>query len=410
LVGGYDGPVGQRGGLGYDKAGVEVKALAIARSNITRMFRDRSAIFFVFIFPLALVLLIGLQFGGSFAPRLGVLVESPGSQSQRFVDQLIDEQRLEVVVFEDEPALVAAVEQGSLAAAVVVPDGYDAALESGNPVEVGFVARPDGSGAVLETVVAEALTSSTLEVAAVRFIVDQGLAEFDSAEQLVGQVAPELPQITVTTRTVGESLFPATLGRFDLGASSQLILFMFVTALSGAAVLIQTRQLGLSRRMLATPTEVRTIVLGEGLGRFGVVLVQGLYIMIASLLAFRVDWGDPIGAAAILVTFSAVGAAAAMLMGSVFSNAEQAGGVGVMVGLGLAALGGCMLPLELFSPTLQTIAHITPHAWAIDAFAELVQRRGNLFDILPELGVLAAYAVVLGLVATWRLRAVITKV
>ena len=389
---------------------MEVKALAIARSNIIRLLRDRSSIFFVFIFPLALVLLIGLQFGGSFAPRLGVLVESQGPQSLRFVDRLIDEQRLEVVVFEDEPALVAAVEQGSLAAAVVVPDGYDAALESGNPVEVGFVARPDGSGAVLETVVAEALTSSTLEVTAARFVVDQGLAEFDAAEQLVGQVAATLPQITVTTRTVGESLFPATLGRFDLGASSQLILFMFVTALSGAAVLIQTRQLGLSRRMLATPTEVRTIVLGEGLGRFGVVFVQGLYIMIASLLAFRVDWGDPLGAAAILVTFSAVGAAAAMLMGSVFSNAEQAGGVGVMVGLGLAALGGCMLPLELFSPTLQTIAHITPHAWAIDAFAELVQRRGNLFDILPELGVLAAYAVVLGLVATWRLRAVITRV
>lgn len=389
---------------------MEVKAIAIARSNITRLFRDRSSIFFVFIFPLALVLLIGLQFGGSFAPRLGILIESPGDQAQRLVDHLIEEQRLEVVLFEEEAALVAAVEQGSLAAAVVVPDGYDAALENGTPVEVGFVARPDGSGAILETVVAEALTSSTLEVAAARFVVDQGLGGFAEVEQLVGQIAPELPEITVTTRTVGESLFPTTLGRFDLGASSQLILFMFVTALSGAAVLIQTRQLGLSRRMLATPTEVRTIVLGEGLGRFGVVLVQGLYIMIASLLAFRVDWGDPIGAAAILVTFSAVGAAAAMLMGSVFSNAEQAGGVGVMVGLGLAALGGCMLPLELFSPTLQTIAHITPHAWAIDAFAELVQRRGGLFDILPELGVLVAYAVVLGLIATWRLRAVITRV
>lgn len=396
--------------MGHVKAGVEVKAIAIARSNITRLFRDRSSIFFVFIFPLALVLLIGLQFGGSFAPRLGILIESPGDQAQRLVDHLIEEQRLEVVLFEEEAALVAAVEQGSLAAAVVVPDGYDAALENGTPVEVGFVARPDGSGAILETVVAEALTSSTLEVAAARFVVDQGLGGFAEVEQLVGQIAPELPEITVTTRTVGESLFPTTLGRFDLGASSQLILFMFVTALSGAAVLIQTRQLGLSRRMLATPTEVRTIVLGEGLGRFGVVLVQGLYIMIASLLAFRVDWGDPIGAAAILVTFSAVGAAAAMLMGSVFSNAEQAGGVGVMVGLGLAALGGCMLPLELFSPTLQTIAHITPHAWAIDAFAELVQRRGGLFDILPELGVLVAYAVVLGLIATWRLRAVITRV
>lgn len=387
-----------------------MKAFAIARNNVTRLLRDRSSIFFVFIFPLALVLLIGLQFGGSFTPKLGVLVESPGGQAQGFVDRLVEEQRLDVVVFEDEVALIEAVERGSVAAAVVVPDGYDAALENGTTVEVGFVARPDGSGAILQTVVGEALTSSTLEVVAARFVVDQGLAGFDEAKQLVGQIAPELPGIEVTTRTVGQSLFPATLGRFDLGASSQLILFMFVTALSGAAVLIQTRQLGLSRRMLGTPTKVGTIVLGEGLGRFGVVLVQGLYIMIASLLAFRVDWGNPIGAVAILVTFSAVGAAAAMLMGSVFSNAEQAGGVGVMLGLGLAALGGCMLPLELFSPTLQNIAHITPHAWAIDAFAELVQRRGGLFDILPELGVLVAYAVVLGLIAIWRLRAVITRV
>lgn len=387
-----------------------MKAFAIARNNVTRLLRDRSSIFFVFIFPLALVLLIGLQFGGSFTPKLGVLVESPGEQAQGFVDRLVEEQRLDVVVFEDEVALIEAVERGSVAAAVVVPDGYDAALENGTTVEVGFVARPDGSGAILQTVVGEALTSSTLEVVAARFVVDQGLAGFDEAKQLVGQIAPELPGIEVTTRTVGQSLFPATLGRFDLGASSQLILFMFVTALSGAAVLIQTRQLGLSRRMLGTPTKVGTIVLGEGLGRFGVVLVQGLYIMIASLLAFRVDWGNPIGAVAILVTFSAVGAAAAMLMGSVFSNAEQAGGVGVMLGLGLAALGGCMLPLELFSPTLQNIAHITPHAWAIDAFAELVQRRGGLFDILPELGVLVAYAVVLGLIAIWRLRAVITRV
>ncbi|MEX0699797.1 MAG: hypothetical protein WD354_08695, partial [Acidimicrobiia bacterium] len=45
-----------------------MKAFAIARNNVTRLLRDRSSIFFVFIFPLALVLLIGLQFGGSFTP------------------------------------------------------------------------------------------------------------------------------------------------------------------------------------------------------------------------------------------------------------------------------------------------------------------------------------------------------
>jgi ABC-2 type transport system permease protein len=68
-----------------------------------------------------------------------------------------------------------------------------------------------------------------------------------------------------------------------------------------------------------------------------------------------------------------------------------------------------MLPLELFSPTMQRIAHITPHAWALDGFAELVRRGGGVVDILPELGVLAAYAVVLFALASWRLRVAITR-
>jgi ABC-2 type transport system permease protein len=100
----------------------------------------------------------------------------------------------------------------------------------------------------------------------------------------------EVAAITITE--VGEALFPAGLGPFDLGASSQLVLFMFITALSGAAVLIQTRVLGLSRRMLSTPTSVRTIIGGEAAGRFVVVAVQGLYIMAGALLIFGVDWGD----------------------------------------------------------------------------------------------------------------------
>jgi ABC-2 type transport system permease protein len=58
---------------------------------------------------------------------------------------------------------------------------------------------------------------------------------------------------------------------------------------------------------------------------------------------------------------------------------------------------------------MQRIAHITPHAWALDGFAELVRRGGGVVDILPELGVLAAYAVVLFALASWRLRVAITR-
>jgi ABC-2 type transport system permease protein len=285
----------------------------------------------------------------------------------------------------------------------------DQDAETGQPVEIDFVVRPDGFGPQLRSVIGAAIAEVMKPVGAARFASLETGAGFDETLESARVMASGDPGITVEVSMPGEALFPDSLGRFDLGASQQLVLFVFITALSGSAALILTRQLGVSRRMLSTPTPVGSILAGESLGRFGVALVQGVYIMAATLLAFGVNWGDPLGALLILVAFSAVGAGAAVLMGSVFSNDQQAGGVAVVVSLGLAALGGAMVPIEVFSPTLQRVAHLTPHAWAIDAFAELVRRDGTVIDILPELGVLALYAVILLTLAAWRLRVVITR-
>jgi ABC-2 type transport system permease protein len=97
-----------------------------------------------------------------------------------------------------------------------------------------------------------------------------------------------------------------------------------------------------------------------------------------------------------------------MLMGAVFRTEQQAGGFGIMLGLVLAALGGSMMPIELFSDTMQTVAKFTPHAWANEGFAELVRRDGGLLDIAPQLGVLAGFAVGLFAVGAWLLRRTLT--
>jgi ABC-2 type transport system permease protein len=93
----------------------------------------------------------------------------------------------------------------------------------------------------------------------------------------------------------------------------------------------------------------------------------------------------------------------------VFSNDQQAGGISVVLGLGLAALGGSMVPVEFFSPTMRSLSTVTPHYWANDAFAELVRRDGGVADILPQVGVLVGFAVVLMALATWRLQRVLTR-
>ncbi len=88
--------------------------------------------------------------------------------------------------------------------------------------------------------------------------------------------------------------------------------------------------------------------------------------------------------------FSLGAAGTGMLMGSVFKNDQQAGGMGVMLGIGLAALGGCMVPLfvfEMFSPTLYQVAHITPHAWGVKAFEEIILYDGGIADIQTHLAV-----------------------
>jgi ABC-2 type transport system permease protein len=246
-------------------------------------------------------------------------------------------------------------------------------------------------------------------IGAAQFASEKTGAGFDESLDVALASEDAAPGMTVDTTALGESVFPTNLGRFDLGAAQQLVLFTFLTALAGSAALILSRRLGVSRRMLSTPTSTGSIILGESAGRWSVAMVQGLYIVLATLLIFQVDWGDPFGAFLILVTFSAVGAGAGMLMGATLSNDQQAVGVGIVVSLSLAALGGCMLPIELFSDTMARVAHLTPHAWALDAFAELVRNGGTVVDILPELAVLTAYATVLLVLAAWRLRITLTR-
>jgi ABC-2 type transport system permease protein len=384
-----------------------MKELAIGWVNIKRMLRERSNIFFVFIFPIALILLIGVQFGGGFEPVIGVSRADDGELAAEMAAEI--ESGSTVEEFDSADALTTAVERGFVQVGVLLGEGMDELAAAGSAVEVGLISRPDGSGAQLQSVVLAAVSEVMAPIGAAQFASAETGQPFDDSLAVATALAGQSNEIAVEVSTVGEAIFPATLGQFDLGASSQLVLFTFLTALAGSYALILTRQLGISKRMLSTPTPIRSIVVGESLGRFGTAIVQGIYIMVATLVIFQVNWGDPLAAILLLVALSAVGAGAGMLMGATFSNDQQASGIGVMAALGLAALGGAMFPLELFSPTMQRIAHITPHAWALDGFAELVRRDGTTVDILPELGVLTVYAVVLLSLASWRLRIAITR-
>ncbi|MFI5623652.1 ABC transporter permease [Nocardioides sp. NPDC051685] len=379
-------------------------AFTIAWTNVRRSLRDRTSAFFFVLFPLLMITVLGIAFGGTYEPRLGVVEPATGALADNLVAAFEDAEGIEVIRLDDRAAAVSAVEGGDVEAAVVIPETYDARLTSGDETALQYLSRSDRSAQQIGMIVRAVVDDQAARYRVARTLQHELGGDFRANLDRGDAFADRVADVGVSTTTVGAAPFPEDFGRFDLGASSQLLLFTFVTSMTTAASLIETRRLGVSRRMLATPTRASTIVAGEALGRVAIAVVQGLVIMIGAAVLFGVSWGDPIAAALVMLLFASVAGGAGMVLGAAATNTQQSTAVGLLLGLGISALGGSMMPLEFYSPTLLTVAHLTPHAWAADAFATLVRHDGTVLDILPELGVLAAFAAGLFVAGSWALR------
>ena len=51
---------------------------------------------------------------------------------------------------------------------------------------------------------------------------------------------------------------------------------------------------------------------------------------------------------------------------------RQVGAIGSVCLLVMGLLGGCMVPRIIMPASMQTIGLFTPHAWALDAYAQLL--------------------------------------
>lgn len=377
-------------------------ALTVAGTELRLFLRDRSNLFFVFVFPLLLVLMIGLQFGeGASAGR--VAVSGTGSDLRTGLVEHLESD--DVVVsdpaWDDALALLA---RGRLDAAVRVDDVAATAYDAGEGLTLEVVRGSSANAQVVEQQVQVAVDALRAEQARLLALEDAGVAAdraasaIDAAERRV--VAPRL-EVTSVDELSQEF---AGMGQFEFGAAGQLLLFTFLACLGGSATLIQARRLGVVSRMLAGPITAGELVGGQILGRWAIGLFQGGYLMLATSLVFGVDWGRLDLALLVLLLFSLVAAGAAILLGTLLENEGAAAGAGVGFGLVLAALGGSMFPLELFPDTMRAISRVTPHAWAYEALADIQRHGAGLVDVLPQLGVLAAMALALAALGGWSLR------
>jgi ABC-2 type transport system permease protein len=382
------------------------KALVITRANLLRTSRDRLGLFFVLVLPMILIVVLGLTYGGFSSARVGVADADGGPLAQDLVKG-IEPKGIDISIrsYDTPEQLRDAVRRGFVEVGLLIPAGYELALRDGAAAPIEVVAQPNGLAGAVRSALDESIARQATLLRAARFVMKTGGLDFAASLAMARAEEASVSGVAVSVDEVGNST--AGPSGFTTGAQSQVILFVFLTSLTGATELIVTRQLGISRRMFSTPTGAWTIIAGEGLGRYAFALFQGFFIVIVSALAFGVDWGDPLATSAIIAVFGLVAAGAAMLIGVVAANPSQAGAIGPALGLMLGLLGGTMVPASVFPSAMRTIAHITPHAWAMDAFRSILLDRAGLVQILPQLGVLLVFAAVLFGVAVLRFRRVI---
>lgn len=375
--------------------------LAIARYDLVRVGRDRLTLFFLLGLPLLVMVIIGSTFGGTTADLpIGVITETESVAADDLVGRLQRSPVLSVTHYDDREELEQDIRIGRRLGGLVVATS-DADTRT-NTLTVHMLTEPGSpTAASVRTAVTGLIDRHQVELSAAAVTVELGTAEPESAHDLA--TTARFEPTAIEQIAVGDGQTPPD-SRYAYTVPSQLVLFLFIAALGAGAALVDTNRLGISRRMLSTPVPLATLVGGLTLARLTLALAQAALLIGVGAIVFDVDWGHPVGAAALVFLYSFVAVGAGLLIGTMARSSDQAMAIGVPVAMGLGMLGGTMWPLEVVGDTMRTVGHATPQAWIMDGWVTLIFDRGTIGDLGSELAALTAFAVIVLGAGTLRLR------
>ena len=218
------------------------------------------------------------------------------------------------------------------------------------------------------------------------------------------------PWIKVEAQTSqGEDLIIVPDNIFAMIVPSFVVMFAFFIVGALGADLLKERQEGTLRRLIAAPMPRWTIITGKMLAYLVIVIAQVTFIFGAASLIFDMPLGKSI--VGLIVMTIAMGLAATglgMMIAAISKTDRQADTTGTLLGFVLAGLGGSIsfgvVPLYKGGGIMEIISKLTPHAHALSGYDALMINNKGLVDILPEAGILLAFALVFMLIASWRFR------
>jgi ABC-2 type transport system permease protein len=384
----------------------------ICRDDFQHLTRDRTALFFMLVLPVMVMIIVGATFG-SIPERIpvGLLDADRTAASAEFRALLQRTPTLAVYPYTDEAELRRDVRTRSLDGGIVIPASFGATLDAGEPVALAMavdLTQPNSQS--LATIVSSAVAQEGEIIAAGQFAAAQTGADREASVQRARQLRERVPPVPVridpltVDSPTDRSRSPNAGNPYAYTAISNLVLFVFVSTLAAGSATVERRQLGVTRRMLAAPVTAGAIVAGTGVSRLGMALAQSFVILAIGSLLFGVYWGEPVAVALLVTTFAALSTGVSLLVGATVANPNQVQAIGVPVAIGLGMLGGCMWPLDIVPEPMRVIGHVTPHAWAMDSWILLALANAGTPAILRNVAVLAAIAGVLAVAAALALR------
>lgn len=392
------------------------RILNIAHKDLLQLLRDKMTFLFLLIMPIVFTIMLGFAFGGfnknSSDSRIavGFLDEDKSTISRRLHDLLADSEiiRLEDQIGQTRIGLVSRVSDEKIAAAIIVPARYGHQSLRGKRAKLLLIGNMGTStGTVIKS---EVLTSTIRMESAVRMalVFEQVVGNQIGFEYILEEALKKWqnPPISVE-ETTSTAINKEDSASSSLAHTSPGMMLQFAIAglLTCAQINVSERKSRALQRILTTATLRLHILFGHFLAIFVLIFAQFLILILFGQFVLKVNYLR-VPFATLLVAFSAslFVAALGLLIGIIAQNEDQAITFSLVPMFVFAALGGAWVPLEITGPVFQMIGHISPIAWGMDGFKNIIIRGFGFESALLPATALFGYGVLFFSLAWWRFR------
>ena len=354
---------------------------AVVVAIFREMRRDRSAVVFLLLLPIGLMVLMGNIYESEDGriPRLAILVTEADPAADAAIDVLRSGGGVELREVRDRTTLDDQVRRRRVDAGLVLAAGAPAEL-----VGPPGVALPGG----------------------VRFVVRGAVSRAEQAAALAAEVpGPSIEQVLdgmpaptrVPMAEPGEARTEAAIG--------VLVLMTFMNLIAYGSLVPSHRATGVLRRMGAAPVRRSTLLLAYGAGFAAIAMIQVVAAVVAGRLAVGVTWGPTWQVLVVSLGLVLAASGAAALAATLLPTPESGSSIGGPIGFVLGMLGGCLWPLDFVGGGLETVGGWVPHQWAVESLGAVADGTATVTALVAASAALALVGLACGAIGARRLRA-----